>query len=171
VRGRIVSDELQSYTNSRLVQISQAAQTLVSVSFDIAMVNSNASAISTGLHGNFATTGVDVERLRVSGTFTERIASVNIAQAAKAVQTVASASTVTLPPTGDVFSISGTTGITAINTGGWAGRTVRLIFQGVLTVTDGANLKLAGNFTTSADDVLTLACDGSAWYEVSRSAN
>ena len=84
---------------------------------------------------------------------------------------VASASTITLPTASDVVSISGTTTINTINTAGHSGRRVTLIFQDVLTVTDGSNLILNGNFVTTANDALTLVCDGTNWYEVSRSAN
>jgi hypothetical protein len=51
------------------------------------------------------------------------------------------------------------------------GQMVTLVFAGALTFTDGSNLKLAGNFGTSADDTITLVCDGTNWYEVTRSAN
>jgi len=84
--------------------------------------------------------------------------------------TVASAATVTLPAAGEVFTISGTTQIDQI-AASRAGRRITLIFQGVLTVVDGSNLKIAGNFTTSADDSLTLVSDGTNWIEISRSAN
>jgi hypothetical protein len=46
-----------------------------------------------------------------------------------------------------------------------------LRFAGILTVTDGSNLKLAGNFTTAADSTLELVCDGTNWIELGRSAN
>lgn len=83
--------------------------------------------------------------------------------------TVASAATVTLP--GDpVITISGTTTITSI-TASWAGRRVTLIFSGALTFTDGSNLKLNGNFVTTADDTITLVCDGTNWFEQARSVN
>jgi hypothetical protein len=45
------------------------------------------------------------------------------------------------------------------------------VFAGALTVTDGSNLNLAGNFVTTANDTLTLMCDGVNWNEVSRSVN
>lgn len=46
------------------------------------------------------------------------------------------------------------------------------MFQGIVTFTDGNNLKLAGNFVTTADDTITLCCaDGTNWYEVCRSVN
>lgn len=85
--------------------------------------------------------------------------------------TVASASTLTLPLGASVVTVTGTTGITNITATGRSGQVVTLIFQGALTVTDGGNLRLAGNFTTTADDTLTLACNGTNWYECSRSAN
>lgn len=86
--------------------------------------------------------------------------------------TVASGSTVSLP-TGNVFSITGTTGITTINACDKenVGRVIILIFADAVTVTDGSNLKLAGDFTSTADDTLTLVCDGSNWFETGRSAN
>jgi hypothetical protein len=83
---------------------------------------------------------------------------------------VASAATVTLPVHVDTITITGTTNITSV-TAGVPGRRVTLLFADVLTFTDGSNLKLAGNFTTSADDSITLVSDGTNWIEVARSAN
>jgi hypothetical protein len=75
-------------------------------------------------------------------------------------------------PTGRVFHVTGTTTLTSVlATNFQSGVVVTLIFDGILTVTDGSNLKLAGDFVTTADDVLTLAYDGSNWFEVSRSVN
>ena len=85
--------------------------------------------------------------------------------------TVASAATVTLPVTdGQMITITGTTGITSI-TASWPGRVVYLKFNGSLTVTDGSNLLLAGNFVATVDDILTLICDGTNWREIARAAN
>lgn len=84
---------------------------------------------------------------------------------------VASASALPLP-TGRVFHVTGTTNITSITaTNLQAGVVITLIFDGVLTFTDGNNLKLAGNFVTTADDTITLAYDGTNFYEVCRSVN
>lgn len=85
---------------------------------------------------------------------------------------VASAGTVTLPA-GNLFHITGTTTITTLNTCDSTnnGRQVMLIFDGILTFTDGSNLILAGNFATTANDTITLACDGTNWYELARSVN
>jgi hypothetical protein len=85
------------------------------------------------------------------------------------VLTVASAATITV--TSLVASISGTTNITSVVATGYAGRTITLIFQGALTFTDGSNLKLAGNLVTTADDTITLVCDGTNWYEIGRAVN
>ena len=83
------------------------------------------------------------------------------------------ASATALPiPTGRVFHVTGTTDITSITSTNFeSGAVITLIFDDVLTFTDGNNLKLAGNFVTSADDTITLVYDGSNWYETSRSVN
>lgn len=84
----------------------------------------------------------------------------------------ASATELYLGQSDDVITITGTTAITSIAaTSTIAGRTVKLIFANVLTFTDGNNLKLAGNFVTTADDTITLTCDGANWHEVCRSIN
>ena len=51
------------------------------------------------------------------------------------------------------------------------GREVTLKFSGALTVFDGGSMNLAGNFSATANDILTLRHDGSSWLEVSRSNN
>lgn len=83
---------------------------------------------------------------------------------------VASAATITA--TGNLFHVTGTTNITSVSGSGIAaGTCVTIIFDGVLTFTDGSNLKLAGNFVTTADDVITIEYDGTSWFELSRSVN
>lgn len=81
---------------------------------------------------------------------------------------VASTSSMTLGDDGNFFDITGTTGITSI-TAKTAGTEVTLQFDGVLTVTDGSNLKLNGNFITAAESTLKLVCDGTNWFEIARS--
>jgi len=83
---------------------------------------------------------------------------------------IASAATITLPDSDDAIAVTGTTNITSISAS-WFGRQVVLRFGGVLTVTDGSNLALAGNLTTALNTVLCLYCDGTSWYETSRSLN
>ena len=80
---------------------------------------------------------------------------------------VASATTMALPA-GNLFHITGTTAITTMDTCDSAnnGRLVTLIFDAVLTFTDGNNLKLAGDFVTTADDLIQVLCDGINWYQV-----
>lgn len=83
---------------------------------------------------------------------------------------VASASAIV--PSGNVFHVTGTTGITSITgTAIPSGACIKIIFDDILTMTDGSNLKMAGNFTTSADDTISLCWDGSNWYETGRSVN
>jgi hypothetical protein len=83
---------------------------------------------------------------------------------------IASAATITIPSAATTFNVTGTTTITSV-TASNPGRVVTLKFAGILTFTDGSNLKLNGNFVTSADDTITLTCDGTNWYEMARSAN
>jgi len=87
---------------------------------------------------------------------------------------IASAAGLELTPYGEIFEVSGVANITSIGSGNsFAGRRVTLIFQDALVVTEGANLKLAGNFVTTADDTIELVCgtDGVTWFEVARSVN
>lgn len=75
-------------------------------------------------------------------------------------------------PTGRVFHVTGTTTITSItSTNFQSGACVTLIFDGILTFTDGSNLKLAGDFVTTADDTISLCYDGTSWFETSRAVN
>lgn len=84
---------------------------------------------------------------------------------------VASAAALPLP-TGNVFHVTGTTNVTSItSTNFQSGVVITLIFDGALTFTDGGNLVLAGNFVTTANDTITLAYDGTNWYEIARAVN
>ncbi len=85
---------------------------------------------------------------------------------------VASA-TATVLGNGNLFHITGTTTVTSVTTCDAAnnGREVALIFDNILTFTDGSNLKIAGDFVTTADDSIKMVCDGTNWYEISRSVN
>ena len=70
---------------------------------------------------------------------------------------VASASALPVLTDGNYFDVTGTTGITSINTTGGAGTLIKLHFDGVVTLTHHAtDLVLAGeaNFTTAAGDEL-----------------
>jgi len=85
-------------------------------------------------------------------------------------QDIASAGTIV--PTCEVHTVTGTTAITAITgTDFPVGGLLQLIFAGILTFTDGSGMKLAGNFTTSADDSIFLRFDGTDFIEIARSAN
>jgi hypothetical protein len=89
-----------------------------------------------------------------------------------AVSSVASATELSLPGIEEFVEVTGTTSVTSIASAStMPGRRVVLKFAAALTFTDGSNLKLAGNFVTTADDTIGLVCDGTNWYEVSRSVN
>ena len=66
--------------------------------------------------------------------------------------------------------ISGTAEIKKVKVAA-AGTLLTMIFTSTAKVVDGENLKLASTFTATADDTLTLVCDGANWYETGRSAN
>lgn len=83
---------------------------------------------------------------------------------------VESAATITLPFNSSYVVVNGTTTITSITPGRDQQR-VSLRFSGALTVTDGGNLVLAGNFVTTSSDTLSLICDGTNWFETGRSVN
>jgi len=80
---------------------------------------------------------------------------------------IASSATITPASTGAVFNITGTTTITAIaSTYSWDGRTITLIFAGILTLTHSSNLALPGaaNLTTAANDIAVFVQTASgAW--------
>jgi len=82
---------------------------------------------------------------------------------------VASTASMTLGDDGNFFDITGTTTITSI-TAKTAGTIVMFQFDGALTLTDGSNLKLNGNFLTAAESAILLASDGTNWYEISRTS-
>lgn len=82
---------------------------------------------------------------------------------------VASEAALLPPEDADVIRVTGTTNITSIEAG--RPRRLTIIFSASLTFTDGSNLKLAGNFSATADDTITLVHDGTNWYEISRSTN
>jgi hypothetical protein len=88
--------------------------------------------------------------------------------------TIASSGAITISRGLSVYRVTGATNISTINIpggSGWQGPLI-LIFDGALTVNDGAgNLKLNGNFATTADDTLVLVYSGTSWVEVSRSVN
>lgn len=93
---------------------------------------------------------------------------ITLAQDPKKGADVASASTMTLGNDGNVFDITGTTTINTISAKP-AGECVFLQFDSALTVTDGSNLKLKGNFLTATESALILCSDGANWIEHSRS--
>lgn len=83
---------------------------------------------------------------------------------------IASAATITLPEGGGVFFITGTVNITSV-TAGRRGRSIKLVFSGVLTFVNGSNLNLSADLVTASQTTITLVGDGMDWFELSRSVN
>jgi hypothetical protein len=77
-----------------------------------------------------------------------------------------------LPITYDVFKITGANNIGSISAQTTVkGRRVTLIGTGVLSIFAANNLKIAGTFNVTDLDTITLVCDGTNWFEVSRVVN
>lgn len=89
------------------------------------------------------------------------------------IPSIASAAAISLPPSGDDFQITGTTGIGTIF-GGWAGRMITLFFTSNPQIFNSTGsqtaIRLNGSatFSTSAGSTLTLKHNGTQWYEVGR---
>lgn len=82
------------------------------------------------------------------------------------------ASAAALAPLGQRTHVTGNTNITSITTTNLkAGDEITLIFDGTPTLTDGNNLKMAGNLVATADDTWTGVFDGTNVYELGRSVN
>lgn len=109
----------------------------------------------------------------ISGTVLKNINYLEGVPANTVLPSIASADPIPLAsiPYAEYIEVTGTTDFGSANVT-YAGHKVTLKFTGVLTVFDaGVTMKLAGNFVTTADDTLTMICDGTAWFEISRSAN
>jgi hypothetical protein len=87
------------------------------------------------------------------------------------IPTVTAAAALTLPQDADVVQVTGNTNITSVGVIGMSNRRVTLVFTGTPTFTDGSNLKLSANLVATADDAITIVCDGTNWYETGRSVN
>ena len=159
IAGKFMNCDIRN-TNVHLNLLSGSHDVLISNATDgIEIVNEAAA--------------VNIQLINVSGTITDAgRKSVRIDNSFITVKKdVASAAELALG-TGKIFYVTGTTNITSIAAvDSISGREITLIFQGILTFTDGNNLVIAGNFVTTGEDVISLACYNGNWYERSRSAN
>ena len=85
----------------------------------------------------------------------------------KGADVASAASSFTLGSDGNYYDITGTTGIDSI-AAQTVGKVVALQFDGTLTITDGGNLKLIGDFVSATGATLVLQSDGVDWFELSR---
>jgi len=81
---------------------------------------------------------------------------------------VASASTITLPADGDIFTITGTTTINTITA--QPGRTVTLVPTSAVTFSTSGNIDSPTNINAAANDAVQFTCIGSTWYIVAANA-
>jgi hypothetical protein len=88
---------------------------------------------------------------------------------------VASASTVTLPDTGEIFNVTGTTNLTNLQHG-WPNRVVKLFFSGSLTLVHSTSsatamyLKAGANVVVAANSVVELTHFGNQWFQTGGNA-
>tara|TARA_R110000824_G_C15218526_1_gene677387 strand:- start:170 stop:2344 length:2175 start_codon:yes stop_codon:yes gene_type:complete len=102
---------------------------------------------------------------------TQDIAGIPMYSGVAVAPTVPSAATTVLGGTGEMTTVTGTTGIFGFS-GGWPGRRITLRFEDILTLSDAAGMALAGNFVTSTNDTLTLVfTSATQCYEIARSVN
>ena len=158
--------------NGSVVIVDATAQLGAFDDFDLAMRMPNGGQVSFTSNSTPATTIGDVgfgRRAAGVGRLTDGSTGVRGLFGGGA--DVASASALPVP-TGRVFHVTGTTNIDSItSTNFQSGVCITLIFDDILTVADGSNLKLTAALVTTADDTLSLCYDGTNWYEASRSIN
>lgn len=87
-----------------------------------------------------------------------------------AATTITAAATLAIRDHSDTYTISSGNSSSIISSAARHGRVITLIFSGSATIQHANNIKLAGaaNFSATADDTLTLRCDGTNWHEVAR---
>lgn len=86
---------------------------------------------------------------------------------------IPSAATLALGTDGNYFQVTGTTGISAISSAP-AGTPIKLMFQGILTITHNATsliLALGTNYTTRVGDVIEFVSEGSGNWRQAASAS
>jgi parallel beta-helix repeat protein len=78
-----------------------------------------------------------------------------------------------LNPANEIFHIKTGGEMSLSSANAIRGRWITLVFDGVTTLLNGGNMVLAGakNFASTAGDTITIRCDGTDWYETSRSIN
>jgi hypothetical protein len=90
---------------------------------------------------------------------------------ARSAPSVAAATTTTLPYGERLVTITAGAGSITSITAQERGAVVTLLFGTAVSMVDGSNLKLAGNFSATSGDTLSLISDGPNWVETGRSDN
>lgn len=133
-----------------------SAAAIANSKLNLASISQNVS-----FAGTVALTGVNT----ISGVTSM---SGKIFKLAKGADVASVAGAITLGDDGNYFDITGTEAITSI-TAKTAGTVVVLQFDSTASLVDGSNLKIAGNFQGAAESQIALSCDGTNWFEISRS--
>jgi hypothetical protein len=135
--------------------------------FDVKLSTSNANG-RVNLAGNAMTAGVSWP----DGTFWGNVGGNIDPSRSPLFLQVPSASTIQISPDYNYVVVSGTTSINRIQPT-YPGHQISIRFIAALTVVDdGNNLRLVGNFVTTANSILTLVCEGNGdWRELSRATS
>lgn len=83
---------------------------------------------------------------------------------------VASAGTITIPLKSRLVKISGATEVKKVEPT-YAGHSVSFVLTETAKFADGENLKLSAAGPVTADDTITMICDGTNWFETGRAVN
>jgi hypothetical protein len=127
-------------------------------------VDGNPSVAGVQFQGSATTTRIVDHQTIIAPDATTKVSP--------ATPSAASTAALTLPIAGEFVDITGTAAITSITANRVGKITLRFLgTAGTTGLTDGSNLKLAGNLVYTADDTCTLWCDGTNWTEMARSVN
>lgn len=127
-------------------------------------------AESTGSNSNVIADNTMVAAQSRSGVAVENVGVLNRYQnnltGLTTISSLSSADTITLPAERDMIRITGTTAITSIAAAA-TGSIKTLIFTSAgVVVTNGNNISIPGNYTSTAEGTLTIRCDGTNWYKI-----
>lgn len=122
--------------------------------------------------------GVSVNALAVTSAATTAIAQLGATTVLRLVQSAESiAAAATFAPSKSFVFVTGATAITSVTIAPYPAGSLLVLNNSAggdgtgPVVTDGNNLKMAGNFTLGPDDTIAFISDGTNLYELFRSAN
>lgn len=143
---------------------------------DIGVSGCTVKGNATGIHSTTNASGLTIGPNTVKGNTTNFSITAKTTnrvgpQNTDTSESVASASSLTLPLGIRHFIMTGATTVTTIAAGNWKDQTVTLRCTGAITIQDVDTVRINGDFPGGSNATLTLISDGSRWWEVARSLN